>query len=91
MTRKQSYCCFDNTLAAIVQMQGRDQLRLSYGSAEAPDCRGLRIEELQRIDFGQLDFSNFTGDLYDQTTLPDAAAVRAELSQRIEAFYQQRQ
>ncbi|MEE9452033.1 MAG: conjugal transfer protein TraN [Gammaproteobacteria bacterium] len=91
ITRKQSYCCFDHKLSAIVQIQGRGQMGLGYGEVEQPNCRGLSLSELQRIDFERLDFSSFVADLQNQTTLPNEVEIQAELKARIEAFYQGRQ
>ncbi|HHY8093067.1 TPA: type-F conjugative transfer system mating-pair stabilization protein TraN, partial [Escherichia coli] len=57
LQKKRSYCQFDSKLAQIVQQQGRNgQLRIGFGSAKSPDCRGITVDELQRIKFDQLDF-----------------------------------
>ena len=54
------YCVFPNRLATDVQVQGRaGQLGLGFGSAKSPNCRGLTPDELQKIDLGKIDFSNF--------------------------------
>ena len=59
------YCVFPSKLAGIVQIQGRGaQLHIPFGSAKAPDCRGLRPEELEKIDFKQLDLSAVLRDLH---------------------------
>lgn len=62
--RKRSYCQFDSKLAQIVQQQGRNgQLHISFGGASSPNCRGITVDELQRINFDSLDFTNFMEDL----------------------------
>lgn len=44
LEKKRSYCQFDSKLAQIVQQQGRNgQLRISFGSAKHPDCRGITV------------------------------------------------
>jgi conjugal transfer mating pair stabilization protein TraN len=58
----QSFCCFNSKLARIIQEQGRPQLGLDWGSAEFADCRGLTPEELTRVDFARIDFSEFYAD-----------------------------
>lgn len=70
--RKSSYCVFDNKLARIIQAQGRSgQLGLGFGGASSPDCRGLNVEELQRIDFNAMDYSDFYEELEANKQIPD--------------------
>lgn len=70
--RKSSYCVFDNKLARITQVQGRSgQLGIGFGGAKNPDCRGLSVEELQRIDFNNMDYSDFYEELNSNIQLPD--------------------
>lgn len=67
------YCCFHTVLARIIQEQGRDQLGLDWGRAEQPNCGGLSVEQLSRIDFSQIDLSEYITDLQDRMRWPDAA------------------
>ena len=60
---EQVYCCFPTKLARLVHEQGREQLGVSWGSADKPECRGFTLKELQRIDFSALDLSEITEDL----------------------------
>lgn len=70
--RKSSYCVFDNKLARIIQAQGRSgQLGFGFGGAKNPDCRGLNVDELQRIDFNAMDYSDFYEDLEANKEIPD--------------------
>lgn len=70
--KKSSYCVFDNKLARIIQYQGRSgQLGIGFGGAQSPNCRGLSVEELQRIDFNAMDYSDFYDELNSNTKLPD--------------------
>jgi conjugal transfer mating pair stabilization protein TraN len=56
-------CCFSNMLEKIVQEQGRKALNISFGSPVDMQCRGLSMEELQKIDFNNIDFSPFANEL----------------------------
>ena len=61
---KQQYCVFGSKLARILQTQGRKgQLHRGFGHPEAPDCSGISPEQLQHIDLGRIDFSDFYADL----------------------------
>jgi hypothetical protein len=49
------YCCFDSLLARIIWDHGRNQLRTG-----TTDCRGFTLEEFQKIDFNDIDYSEWT-------------------------------
>jgi len=57
------YCCFPTKLARVIQEQGRKQLGLKWCKADKPKCRGLTLEELQKVDFSQVDLSEVIDDI----------------------------
>ena len=63
LTKKSTYCCFNSKLARVFQQRGRSQLAISFGSPEYPNCRGLAVEELQRIDFSKFNMEELFADL----------------------------
>lgn len=82
--KKRSYCQFDSKLAQIVQQQGRNgQLRISFGSAKHPDCRGITVDELQKIQFNRLDFTNFYEDLMNNQKIPDSGVLTQKVKEQI--------
>ncbi len=84
LQKKEGYCVFDSKLARIVQEQGRrDQLGVSFGSGKSPDCRGIKIAELQGIKFDAIDFSDFYDDLNSQVALPDQDALTERIKESI--------
>jgi conjugal transfer mating pair stabilization protein TraN len=60
---KHHYCCFGNILERVIQVEGRKQLGITFGSGGSPNCRGLTIEEIQRLDFSKMDFTDFINEL----------------------------
>ena len=91
LQKKRSFCLFDSKLAQIVQQQGRQwQLGAGFGDAKSPDCRGITIDELQRIDFSRLDFTNFYADLENGAAIPEDGAL-LERAKEIIARQQQQQ
>lgn len=60
---KRHFCCFGNLLDKVVQREGRKQLGKSFGTGDNPDCRGLTLDEIQRINWELIDFSEFIEDL----------------------------
>ena len=78
---KEGYCVFNDYIAYDVQAHGRDeQLGISFGSGENPDCRGLTVSEIQSINFSKIDFSNYYTMYQNNTKFPD----RNQISQAIQ-------
>ncbi|MGX9838931.1 type-F conjugative transfer system mating-pair stabilization protein TraN [Enterobacter dykesii] len=71
LEKKEGYCQFESKLAKIIQDQGRrGQLGIGFGSGSSPDCRGLTVPELQRLNFDNINFADFYDDLENGATLP---------------------
>ena len=84
MQRKAGYCVFDNKLARIIQYQGRSgQLGIGFGGASSPDCRGITVDELQKIDFNAMDYSDFYEELNERTNLPDREQLMEHMKNSI--------
>ncbi|KJV85674.1 type-1V conjugative transfer system mating pair stabilization family protein [Orientia tsutsugamushi str. UT76] len=54
LARKSTYCCFQSKLARIFHEEARKQLKIDFGTPECPKCRGLTVEELQKVDFTKI-------------------------------------
>ena len=57
--RTESYCCFNSILAKLINVQGKQQLGRTLGSAENPNCGGFSVAELQRLNLAAMDLSEF--------------------------------
>ncbi|MFN5382874.1 MAG: conjugal transfer protein TraN [Alphaproteobacteria bacterium] len=55
LERSRSYCCFGSKLARIIQIEGRRQLGISWGTVKTPNCQPLTIEQLQKVNFNNMD------------------------------------
>lgn len=84
LQKKRSYCVFESKLARIVQEQGRrDQLKINFGSAKSPNCRGITVSELQKLAFDIIDFSDFYSELDTNVSLPNQDALIKRIEQQI--------
>ena len=73
VAHRQTWCVFDSKLARILQEQGRvKQLGITFGSGEHPNCTGMTPDQLQKLDFRKIDFSEFFEDVKTKATLPDS-------------------
>lgn len=55
------YCSFNSVLARIINVQGKTQM-----GKDVADCTGLTPDQVSRLDFTQIDFSEFTSQLLDE-------------------------
>lgn len=84
--KKQVYCVFGGKLARIIQEQGRrDQLGVSFGRGDSPNCRGITIAELQAINFDLINFADFYTDLMTNQKIPDSSVMVQQVKDRIAA------
>lgn len=82
LERKSEFCTFKSRLARMIQEQGRSQLGIGWGN-----CRGLTPEELQNIDWSQVDLSEILGDIDGRMTVPEADQLKEDLKQKVKNFY----
>ncbi len=62
-TEKTGHCCYNSRLARIVSAEGRRQTGRLWGSPPRPECEGFTEDEIRRIDFDQIDFSEAFSDV----------------------------
>lgn len=80
------YCVFGGKLARIIQEQGRrDQLGINFGSGDSPNCSGITIPQLQKINFDLINFADFYEDLMNNQKIPDTDAMVKQVKDRIAA------
>jgi len=86
--KKSTYCCFGSKLLKAFHEQGRPQLGLGWGSAEAPMCRGFTVEEIQRIDFSKLDLREVFEDLIKNFKPGKMEGIGKKIGERLEVIKQ---
>jgi hypothetical protein len=64
----------------LIQENGRRQIGRSWGSPENPDCSGLSPEELSRMDFSTIDFSELFEDIRSNMVPKDQGQSLAKVS-----------
>ena len=83
---KHHYCCFGSLFNKIIQVEGRKQLFPSrpkdqlFNDNGRPDCRGLTLAELMKLDFNKMDFSEFYAEILKRMKLPNAGDIEARVS-----------
>ncbi|GAO99063.1 conjugal transfer mating pair stabilization protein TraN [Caedimonas varicaedens] len=79
--KKSNYCCFGSKMARLIQEQGRKQLHISFGSADSPQCRGLTIEELDKIDFSKVDLSELFAEVWSKMKAPNVQKLSEDFQE----------
>lgn len=71
---KDSYCSFNSVLAKIVNIQGKSQIGL-----DPSNCEGLTVDQLKKIDFKKIDFSEFTQQVTNKaiSNMPSTADMNS--------------
>ena len=66
------YCCYSGPFARIMQQQIRaaNEPPLDFGSAPAPDCEGLTIQQIQDTDWSQVDLSEWREIVFEHGLQP---------------------
>ena len=81
---KKGYCVFPSRLAYDLQVYGgAGQLGKSFGGAESPNCYGLSVSQIKRIDLTKIDFSNIEEDITGSVDLPDGSETLENIKNAI--------
>lgn len=89
LKKRKTYCCFNSKLGRVIHEQGRGSIEMSWGSAQAPRCEGMTIEQLESVDFTQVDMSELYPDIEGNVTIPNDASIVEDLSDKIGDYYEQ--
>jgi conjugal transfer mating pair stabilization protein TraN len=89
--KKSSFCCFGNRFGRLLQVQGRSQLGLGWGEVESPDCRGLSIEELSKLDLSKMDFSELFEDILKKYQAPKGPVLEQKTHEALQERFKKMQ
>lgn len=82
---RESYCVFNGLLAKDVQQQGRfSQLGINFGDTKSPNCSGISVANLQKINFSKIDFSNLQKNLQQQANFPSQSSIQQYIAEKIQ-------
>lgn len=84
--KQTNFCCFGSPLLRMIQEQARAQIGLGWGTPKKPICRGLTIEELQRVDFSKLDLSEFFAEVAARFKSQDMNEIKEKVSKRLQSL-----
>lgn len=62
-TKKKTYCCYNSTLARIINTEGNQQLGRGMGDAKNTTCTGFTIDEFGKLDLSKMDLTEFVEEV----------------------------
>jgi conjugal transfer mating pair stabilization protein TraN len=68
--RKESYCCYNSPLARILNEQIKPQLGMGFGTPDKPECSGIKVADLDKVDWNQVNLDEWLGLLALTNHLP---------------------
>lgn len=71
ISRDRVLCCFNSPLGRLTQEAAVPQFGRDFGSAKAPDCRGLTSGEIQHFDWTMLDLDQWIAIIGTAERYPD--------------------
>ncbi|MGR5178830.1 conjugal transfer protein TraN [Vibrio mediterranei] len=75
--KRNVHCVFDSPLSRIMmeQIYKQPQMGLSWGSPESPNCRGIGIAELDKVDWDQVSLDEWIGILIQTDNYTDMVDI----------------
>lgn len=68
--KREGYCCFSSPLGRIMNEQVRGQLSMPWGGPESPNCSGISIKDLNKIDWNKVDLTEWIAILSSTGNMP---------------------
>ncbi|WP_370558358.1 conjugal transfer mating pair stabilization protein TraN [Edwardsiella tarda] len=75
---REAYCCFNSPLSRIIQEQVRPQLGMTFGSAKSPQCDGIPLEDIGKINWDKVDLTEWLGILQQHGKFPNPQNINIE-------------
>ncbi len=82
--KKTTFCCYQSKIARLIHEQGRKQLGLNFGTPKFPTCDGLSLEQITKLDFSKIDFSELFTDIVSNTKVPNVNHLTQDIQQSME-------
>ena len=85
LRRAYKYCCYNSKFARILVEQAYKQLGYSFGDYDNPNCSALTFDDLKRLDFSRMDFSELINEIQAKMQYK---VNKEYIENKIENFYE---
>ena len=73
------YCCYDSPLSRILNEQITEQLGISYGDLDNPQCEGIPIARMEEVDWDAINLDEWLAILAISGALPGSENSTTDL------------
>lgn len=75
--KRHTYCVFDSPLSRIMmeQIYAQPQMGLSWGSTKQPNCTGLALDDMDKVNWDNVNLDEWVGILIETGNFIDMANV----------------
>lgn len=79
LKRRESYCCYRSPMTKMLRASTEPGGVLNHGSSKSPDCNGIPLDQVDRVNWDQMDFSQLAGNMeqggmFDRLENPESAS-----------------
>lgn len=78
--RRKVYCTFDSPLSRIVmeQVYMQPEMNLDWGTTSNPNCQGLKLEDIDLVDWDRVNLDEWTAILIETDNMPNQKDINLE-------------
>lgn len=78
--KRKVYCTFDSPLSRIVmeEIYKQPQMGLSWGTTKNPNCQGLPLEDMDKVDWDLVNLDEWTAILLETGNMPTQGDINIE-------------
>lgn len=78
LKRRESYCCYNSPMSKALRASAEPGGKLNHGSASSPNCDGLPVDQIDRVDWNAINFNGLIanmskGGAFDRANDPENA------------------
>jgi hypothetical protein len=80
LEKRKVYCSFDSPLSRIImeEVYKQPQMGLSWGTTSTPNCQGIELDEIDKIDWDLVNLDEWTAILLETGNLPTQQDINIE-------------
>jgi hypothetical protein len=83
LDKRYTFCCYKGAMPKVFQLAAHGQLNINWNAGKHPNCRGLSIEEIQRVKLSGDDVKEIAGAMGNKIRMPDVKKMQESLTSQM--------
>lgn len=71
LKKREAYCCYKSPMTRMLRASAEPGGVIDHGSSKRPDCSGIPLDEIDRIDWSVMDFNALVANMSEGGALDD--------------------